>query len=74
MEIFNFENNFDIEVNHSKTEAFTKLETYIRNKNWNIIHVDPDEFVSFYTKTISITITFIAMQSYLYSLSLSGRR
>lgn len=73
MEIFNFENNFDIEVNHSKTEAFTKLETYIRNKNWNIIHVDPDEFVSFYTKTISITITFIAINDNSTTLSITTK-
>ena len=73
MEIFNFENNFDIEVNHSKTETFTKLETYIRNKNWNIIHVDPNEFVSFYTKTISITITFIAINDNSTTLSITTK-
>ena len=73
MEFFNFENNFEIEVNHPQVEVFTKLEAYVSKKTWKIIHSDHKEFISFQTRTALIAITFIANNDNSTTLSITTK-
>ena len=73
MESFNFETNFEIEVNHPQTEVFTKFEAYVGKKTWRIIHSDHKEFISFQTKIALIAITFIANNDNSTTLSITTK-
>lgn len=73
MEFFNFENNFEIEVNHPQVEVFTKFEAYVSKKTWKIIHSDHKEFISFQTRTALIAITFIANNDNSTTLSITTK-
>lgn len=73
MEFFNFENNFEIEVNHPQAEVFTKFEAYVSKKTWKIIHSDHKEFISFQTRTALIAITFIANNDNSTTLSITTK-
>lgn len=73
MEFFNFENKFEIEVNHPQVEVFTKLEAYVSKKTWKIIHSDHKEFISFQTRTALIAITFIANNDNSTTLSITTK-
>lgn len=73
MGFFNFENNFEIEVNHPQVEVFTKFEAYVSKKTWKIIHSDHKEFISFQTRTALITITFIAINDNSTTLSITTK-
>ena len=73
MELFNFENNFEIEVNHPQSEVFTKFEAYVNKKTWKIIHSDHKEFISFQTKIALIAITFIANNDNSTTLSITTK-
>ena len=73
MEFFNFENNFEIEVNHPQAEVFTKFETYVSKKTWKIIHSDHKGFISFQTRTALIAITFIANNDNSTTLSITTK-
>lgn len=73
MGFFNFENNFEIEVNHPQVEVFTKFEAYVSKKTWKIIHSDHKEFISFQTRTALIAITFIANNDNSTTLSITTK-